>query len=503
MAVTSIWAVGGSGSLGKVIRYAENPEKTDNPAFPENREKSDGEEWLANVIGYAAQAAKTTGIAVHDEGEEIMRRFVTGVNCGVETAREEMTAVKARFGKTGGVAAYHGYQSFAPGEGTPERAHEIGVKLAERLWGERFQVIVATHLDKANHLHNHFVLNTVSMTDGKRYHRTERDYHLMKKESDALCLEYKLSVIEEPKRGKTRQYGEHLAEREGKPTWRGLVKDDVDAAVRASVTERQFFENLKKRGYEIKIGNRGPCGIADSVGWKDISIRPQGKERFVRLERNYGEDYGFEGIRKRILAQTRPERPAIPTEPPRKKTARLKGSFHRQPKRKLTGYRARYYYYLYRMGAFPKSRQKPDRQSPKKVYFLFREDIRHMQNIAREIRLLAAHGIDSREQLEERKMSLSAKIGEAYDKRKHLRHKARNQGGEELAETKAEIAALTDELKELRREVRLCEDIERRSTEMEEKLRRAREDEKTRKTEDERKMTNKERSQNTKGGNIV
>ena len=126
-----------------------------------------------------------------------------------------------------------------------------------------------------------------------------------------------------------------------------------------------------------------------------------------------------------------------------------------------------------------------------------------MRNIAREIRLLAAHGIDTPEQLEERKRFLTARIGEAYEKRKRLRNKARSAPEETIAETKAEIAALTDELKELRREVRLCEDIERRSLEMEEKLRRAREEEKTRKTEDERRMTNKERSQNTKGGITV
>lgn len=70
--------------------------------------------------------------------------------------------------------AYHGYQSFAPGEATPELAHEIGVKLATRLWGDRYQVIVATHLDKENHLHNHFVVNTVSFVDGIKYHRTKR-----------------------------------------------------------------------------------------------------------------------------------------------------------------------------------------------------------------------------------------------------------------------------------------------------------------------------------------
>ena len=143
-------------------------------------------------------------------------------------------------------------------------AHEIGIQLAKRLWGERFQVIVATHLDKENHLHNHFVVNTVSFADGLRYHRTEKDYYDMQKASDELCREYGLSVIENPKRGKSKQYGEWRAEREGKPTWRSLIKADVDKAIAESMTDRQFFYHLRSQGYEIKMG-------------KDISVKPPGQ----------------------------------------------------------------------------------------------------------------------------------------------------------------------------------------------------------------------------------
>ena len=90
-----------------------------------------------------------------------------------------MIAVKKRFGKEDGIVAFHGYQSFAPGECNPAMAHEIGKKLAEELWGGQYQVLIATHLDKANHLYNHFVVNSVSFLDGKRYHRTNQDYRDM------------------------------------------------------------------------------------------------------------------------------------------------------------------------------------------------------------------------------------------------------------------------------------------------------------------------------------
>lgn len=149
MATTAIWKV--EGWLGKILIYAENPEKTNNPSYYDTGETSaDEREGLKDVIDYAMRDNATVS-------EDTMQRFVSGVNCSPLTARTEMLAVKKRYGKEEGIVAFHAYQSFAPNETTPEIAHEIGVKLAKELWGDKFQVIVATHLDKENHLHNHFV----------------------------------------------------------------------------------------------------------------------------------------------------------------------------------------------------------------------------------------------------------------------------------------------------------------------------------------------------------
>ena len=176
MATTSIWSV--KGWLGKLLIYAENPEKTLNPNFYPRKDLSEQErQGLDDVIDYAVQQGKTTKIDTDDENVSVIQRFVSGVNCSASTARDEMIAVKRRFGKENGVVAYHGYQSFAPGEVNPQTAHEIGLKLAQKLWGNGYQVIVATHLDQESHIHNHFVVNTVSFKDGKRYHRTEKDYY--------------------------------------------------------------------------------------------------------------------------------------------------------------------------------------------------------------------------------------------------------------------------------------------------------------------------------------
>ena len=459
MATTSIWSV--KGWLGKLVIYVENPNKTTNPQYYEKAELTEKQaQTLLDVIDYAADPSKTDS-AIHDENIETHQQFVTGINCLPATARDEMQAVKKRFGKEDGVIAYHGYQSFAPGEADPKTAHEIGIRLAKELWGEKYQVVVATHLDKENHLHNHFVVNTVSFVDGIRYHRTGKDYHDMQVASDNLCREYGLSVIENIQYGKSKQYGEWRAEQEQRPTWRGFIKADIDEAIRMSLTERQFFRHLEEKGYEIKIG-------------KDISVRPQGKERFVRLMRNFGEEYSIENIRRRILSQYIPEKPLA--EPERKtRHYRMQGSM--KSARKITGFRALYFHYCYKLGIFPKDRP----QNRKRLHFLLREDLLKLNNISQEVRLLVRHKIDTAEQLSLYKNGLEVQIEKLSAERKALYKKQRTvkcQSDPKLAEAvKKEIDGLTEQLKNLRREVHLCDDIAERSGVITEKLKAVREDE--------------------------
>ncbi len=455
MAVTSIWRV--NGWLGKVVIYIENPDKTENPAYYEAPEQTLRQlQNLSDVIDYAGNSDKTTGL----DSSQTMQQFVSGVNCHPATARDEMLAVKKRFGKESGTVAYHGYQSFAPGEATPEIAHEIGLRLAQQLWGEKYQVLVATHLDKENHLHNHFVVNTVSFMDGIKYHRTEKDYYDMQKASDALCREYQLSVIEEPKRGKAKHYGEWRAEQEQRPTWRGIVRTDVDEAIRVSMTERQFFDSLKKKGYEIKVG-------------KDISLRPPGKERFVRLVRNFGEDYTLDAIRKRILEQSRPQRP-LPEPKPRKRYGKLKGSL--KTARKVTGFRALYFHYCYLLGIFPKNKPK----SNKRLHFLLKEDLIKLDNIIQETRLLAREKIDTGEQLLSYQSGMESQIQTLTAQRKELYRSQRRveviEDAAKLAEVKTQTAAISKQLQNLRKEIKLCEDIAQRSGIIREKIQAVRED---------------------------
>lgn len=236
------------------------------------------------------------------------------------------------------------------------------------------------------------------------------------------------------------------------------------------MTERQFFDNLRKRGYEVKVG-------------KDISVRPPGKERFVRLVRNFGEDYSYDGIRNRILAQFNRERP-LP-EPERKvRRAKLRGDFKNT--KKVTGFRALYFHYCYLLGIFPKNQPK----SNKRLHFLLREDLAKLDAISEETKLLVRNHIDTAEQLFSYKEGLETKIESLTDDRKTLYRKQRTvsvkSDDDALARVKEQITAISRELSALRKEVRLCEDIAIRSGVIKEKIKAVREDEQSQGKENKR-----------------
>lgn len=446
MATTSIWNV--KGWLGKVLIYVENPEKTDNPEFVnseklQNRDKHS----LDDVIAYAVNAEKTRlkkKSDIADEQEVIMQQFVSGINCSPLTARTEMLAVKKKYGKEDGIMAFHGYQSFAPGECTPDMAHEIGMKLAEELWGDRFQVIVATHLDKENHLHNHFVVNAVSFKDGKRYVRSNQDYRDMRNVSDRLCKEYGLSVIEQEIQKKGKHYGEWKAEKERKPSYHGLVKADIDAIICQARTEKQFFYLLKEKGYSIKIG-------------KDITVRAGDRDRGVKLARNFGEEYTIEAIRKRILSNPVNQKKK---EKQQYQVIKVKGRLN--TKRKIGGLRGLYIHYCYRLGILPNKSARNH-----EVPVALRKDVCKMKTISEETKLLCRYRLDTLEQLFEFSDNRKDMMDNLIEKRMLMRLQKRNEKSEEeVMALKTEIQSLSQQIEAYRKEIKLCDGIAERSVEM-------------------------------------
>ena len=464
MAVTSIWRV--KGWLGKVVLYVENPDKTKEPDVyhPEKLAASDRES-LTDVISYAVNMEKTsrreTGSGLSDdEGEQIREQYVSGINCSVSTARMEMLAVKKRYSKEDGVIAYHGYQSFAPGECTPDMAHEIGMRLARELWGERYQVLVATHLDKANHLHNHFVVNSVSFVDGKKYHRTKQDYRDMRCISDRLCREYGLSVIREQGTRRSRSYGEWRAEQADRPTYAGMMRADVDEAIRQARTEKQFFFYLREKGYTFKFG-------------KDITLKAAGRERGLKLARNFGSDYTMDAIRERILLQEPVSQNDFYVQPGRSGYSEKKSkTWHvyagERPKRKIGGLRGLYLHYCYFLGILLK--RKPPVRS-RQVHVLFREELLKLHTIAEETRLLCHYGIDTAEQLFCVQKQLEDELAQFTGERKHLQNQGRRtRDPDRMKEIKAEIIELNGMIAEKRKRIKLCQGIAERSSLMREKI---------------------------------
>lgn len=233
---------------------------------------------LDNTINYVINGEKT---------EQML--YVSGINCLPDTAVQEMKIAKEQFFKTAGIQCFHGVQSFAKGEVTADTAHEIGVKLAEELWGDNFQIVVTTHLN-TNHIHNHIVVNSVSFVDGKRYSNTKADIGKMRNTSDKLCENYGLRTLK-----KEEKYNKYVAS----SSYKVIMKDSVDYAIAIAKDYDEFIKILKDLDYTI----------TDDKG--TFSLKREPYKRNTRIERQFGKAYSMENIKKRILEE-QPEYPYSP-----------------------------------------------------------------------------------------------------------------------------------------------------------------------------------------------
>lgn len=439
MAVTSLWRV--RGYIGKVLLYAENPDKTTNPeTIPSAPEAN--REALEDVIAYAGREAATN-----------QRQLVTGVNCTAGTARSEMIAVKKRFRKEDGTIAYHGYQSFREGEVTPEQAHRIGIRLAEELWGERYQVLVATHVDKESHTHSHFVINTVSFVDGRKFYRSNEDYARMREVSDRLCREYGLSVVRRPE-GRRENYSAWSAEKNGKPTNRSLIRTDIDRAIAASLTGAEFFRVLADMGYELKLTAESGKTL------RRPSLRPQGSARFYRFDR-LGEEYTLDAIESRILERIRRQALFPEDEQLRYRKYRAEHPSHTKAK----GIAALYYYYCYELHIllrFP--------ASVTRLSAAMRQDMRKLDRLDEQTRFLAENQIETYADLDKYQRHASGKIttltAERVDLRSKLKRTIRAGDALTVEEMKQQIAGVSGEIKKLQESLKICDSVRQRAEDL-------------------------------------
>ena len=359
--------------------------------------------------------------------------FQSAIGCTLESAFADMCAVKKMWHKEKGVQGFHLVQSFAAGEVTPELAHQIGLEFAEQLLGGKFQVVVSTHLN-TGHIHNHLVWNSVSMENGRKYRSNEKSYVAqIRRISDELCRKHQLSVIDTAKSERVaRPYAQWLAEQNGKPTWKTPIQQDVDAAIAVSLTWKQFLQ----RGYTFRF-NR-----------KYATLKPPGRDYTVRFKA-LGGQYNPEAIQRRILYPKPPTPAGKRTSPARSFRLRTGG----QRFRRLTGLRALYFSYLYKVGAL---RRKPRYQS-----YAVREDIRKLDRRIEQADFIFKNHIEDRGQLAAIRQKAENEIAMLLKQRQKL---YRCEPGS------PQIDELTGKLKELRRTVGLCRNIETHSIEIERRL---------------------------------
>lgn len=449
MAVTKIWKI--ESNVEATINYVKNEDKTQSYAYIIT---ADGEELhdIKDVMDYAMRNDKVLEHVrmLTDEGE-VLKEYVTGINCCKDTAYKEFLYTKLHFGKTDKILAWHGYQSFKPGEVTPEEAHQIGVELANALWGDRFQVLVTTHLDK-KHIHNHFAINSVSFVDGYKYYGNKATYFKMREESDRICREHGLSVVENPRYdGVTR--GAYRAKEEGRYTLEDIVREDVDRIILSSNSISDFLFMMKKSGY-----------IVDASG-KYLTVIPY-RRKAIRIERRWGDEYSLAGITKKI-AENRANGAVRAYV---SKTYHARGKVQR-PRQKLTGYRALYVRYLYMLGKLPPKRG----MSAKQTHFLMREDLLKLNTMREEMAFMRSFDIESEFSLKETKDMLQADYKSLNEKRNALRNKIRRAPADKKEKLQKDLNSLNGDLKIIRKRLFYCDDILKRSKTMTEKMNKVKE----------------------------
>lgn len=460
MATTKIWKV--QKRLDKVINYATNEEKTKNNYSEYGMDEFDS---IRQVMIYTTNPDKTE-----------KQFYTTGINCEVKDAVKQMQFVKTIYGKENGILAFHAYQSFNEGEVTPEIAHEIGVKLANEMWGDRFQIVVSTHLN-TQHLHNHFVINSVSFKDGKKYYSNLENTALLRKTSDEICEEYGLSFLKE----KTCKSGinfENFYKKSMRDSdYYKFAKEDIDYAIKHSYTLKQFQQMLVSMGYNYYYR-------ADK-----LSVRREPYKRNIRVERAFGEEYSLENIKRRILENdyVRQER-IIPYMVIRHRHFTTRDRIRKKYKPK--GIVALYYYYRYLIKLYTRN------NTQYKLTPEMRAEVKKMDKYSERIRFLCKYKIETMSDIDnvkEKKQEELQKILNARNRLYYKRQKLDNES-EKDSVTK-EIIDVTSVLQKVRKEIKLCDEIYDKVPKMKEQLKELndKEKQKIKEKEQEKKLKEKKK----------
>ena len=212
-----------------------------------NYKKPQTSKGMGYVLQYTMQDEKT----VADDGN----KYVTGVNCTPQSAYTEFNNTKRLYGKTDKRLFYHFVQSFSVDENiSPKTAHEIAVRFAEETEKfHGFEIVVSTHCDR-DHIHSHFVMNSVNAESGKKFHITESEVEMLMQKSDTLCLEYGLSVLK-PKppteRAKPMNDREYRSAEKGE-SWKIRLEAVISNAMIIAASKEHFIMLMEAEGYGVK-----------------------------------------------------------------------------------------------------------------------------------------------------------------------------------------------------------------------------------------------------------
>ena len=369
--------------------------------------------------------------------------LVSSINCNVDTAYEEMALTKKFFHKEGKTLGYHIIQSFKGNEVPSEKANQIGIKLAEELWGDKYQVVICTHINKQN-VHNHIILNSVSFIDGKKYHNSNAELAFMKDASDRLCLNYGLSIINTPKGDKEKEFRQrnidYFNRRDEKMK---KIINDIDEVIKNVKKYSDFKLVLQAKGYE-NIKDYG----------KYLTMKTPYFQRNVRIDRVFGERYSVQGIKNRIYGYEKEELPPV---------ANFKKKYYRKiytgPKinRLLFKTSSLYRLYVHYLYAF---KILPTKNEYKEFTPEYYKQKRKNNMIFEELNFLARNSFKSIKKVEEYKVNLEKQLPELKGKREDLwrkYHRATNENDRNII--KKAIDELTEKIDTITAQKNACKRI--------------------------------------------
>lgn len=273
---------------------------------------------MAIIKAVSSKSPIKTAITYVSKAEKTDQKLLSGYNLTTpETAYDEMQITKEVWNKTDGRTYKHYVQSFAPDEEiTPEKAHFIAKEFVERCpQFKGFEVLIATHQDR-EHIHTHFILNSVSFEDGHKFQQKSTELQEMKDLSDKICLENGLSLTKKGRTFDGKEREETTAYKKEQYRFlqraeQGEVKSYVQDIALAIMDCR---EQAKSREHFIELMNANGYGVVwtDSrkyITFTDLARQKQGEKqckiRNSKLEKYYHTDFSKEGLEREFADNAR------------------------------------------------------------------------------------------------------------------------------------------------------------------------------------------------------